>query len=204
MSDFPQLARELAEVGRWIGAKGWAPATSGNYSAKVADGTIAITVSGVDKAALTEQGIMQITAAAAPLQPDKKSSAETLLHTTLYQAYTDIGCVLHTHSWQSVVLSRFLAKQKQTQLTVAGYEIIKAFKGYHTHEQHAVVPIVANNQDIAVLSQVVLERLQNISLPIGYIIEGHGAYSWGKTVQDAKKNIEALEFIIQCEWEGLC
>ena len=45
--------RALIEVGRAFHAQGWAPATSGNFSARLADGRIAITTSGRHKGRLT-------------------------------------------------------------------------------------------------------------------------------------------------------
>ena len=42
-------AQQLIEAGRFINSQGWVPATSGNFSARLADGSIAITVSGRHK-----------------------------------------------------------------------------------------------------------------------------------------------------------
>ena len=41
--------RQLIDVARDAHARGWVPATSGNFSARLDDGDIAITVSGKDK-----------------------------------------------------------------------------------------------------------------------------------------------------------
>jgi len=36
-------------------------------------------------------------------------------------------------------------------------------------------------------------------VPVAYLIEGHGLYTWGATVDDAVRHIEALEFMLECE-----
>ena len=50
--EFIDKANQLIEAGRFIDSKGWVPATSGNFSAKLSDGSIAITVSGRHKGCL--------------------------------------------------------------------------------------------------------------------------------------------------------
>ena len=41
---FEEAAEGLVAIGRAFDARGWAPATSGNYSARLDDGRVAITV----------------------------------------------------------------------------------------------------------------------------------------------------------------
>ena len=38
----------------------------------------------------------------------------------------------------------------------------------------------------------------------GYLIAGHGLYTWGRTVDDALRHVEAFEFLFECEWKTLC
>ena len=33
----------------------------------------------------------------------------------------------------------------------------------------------------------------------GYLIAGHGFYTWGYSVEDAIRHIEAFEFLFECE-----
>ena len=32
-----------------------------------------------------------------------------------------------------------------------------------------------------------------------YLIEGHGLYTWGQDMQEARRHLEALEFLLACE-----
>ena len=86
---FFTAAQQLIDAGRFIDGKGWVPATSGNFSVRLPDGTIAITVSGKHKGQLQLDDIMLIDADAHSLD-GKKPSAETVLHTSLYKRFPDI------------------------------------------------------------------------------------------------------------------
>ncbi|MGB3200805.1 MAG: methylthioribulose 1-phosphate dehydratase [Nodosilinea sp.] len=196
--EFDAIARSLAEAGQFLAHQGWAPATSGNYSARLSDGTVAITVSGRDKGRLTPDDIMAVSLQGEPLSPGRRSSAETQLHTSLYQAYPEVGAVLHTHSVHGVSLSRWLLGQGHDTLVLSNYELLKALPGITTHDIEVAVPIVANSQDMAALSEAVLARLGAVQTPVGYLIAGHGLYSWGTTVAQARMATEALEVLVSC------
>jgi methylthioribulose-1-phosphate dehydratase len=201
--DFQAIAQSLAEAGRFLASQGWAPATSGNYSARLDEGTVAITVSGRDKGQLTVDDIMVVDGAGQPLSPGQRSSAETLLHTTLYQAYPEVGAVLHTHSIDCVSLSRWLLGRGQDTLVLTNYELLKALPGITTHDVEVAIPIVANSQDMVALSQEVLARLRQVNAPVGYLIAGHGLYSWGATVPQARMATEALEVLVSCALQDI-
>lgn len=196
--EWQAIAQSLVEAGSFLASQGWAPATSGNYSARLPDSTIAITASGRDKAQLIPADIMVVDGAGNPLKSGQRSSAETLLHTSLYQAYPEIGAVLHTHSIDSVSLSRWLLARGRDRLVLTNYELLKAFPGITTHDGEVELPVVANSQDMVALSQAVLDRLAMLSMPVGYIIAGHGLYSWGATVAEARRTTEALEVLVSC------
>jgi methylthioribulose-1-phosphate dehydratase len=196
--EFEAIAQSLVEAGRFLAGQGWAPATSGNYSARLVDGTVAITVSGRDKGQLTPADIMVVDAAGHPLSPDKRSSAETLLHTSLYQAYPAVGAVLHTHSIDCVSLSRWLLGRGHDTLRLTNYELLKALPGITTHDGEVALPVVPNSQDMVRLSETVLSRLGALPEPVGYLIAGHGLYSWGGTVPQARMATEALEVLVSC------
>ena len=34
---------------------------------------------------------------------------------------------------------------------------------------------------------------------VGYLIRGHGLYTWGARMSDALRQIEAFEFLFECE-----
>jgi methylthioribulose-1-phosphate dehydratase len=201
--DFQATAEALVAAGRFLAAKGWAPATSGNYSARLNKEQVAITVSGRDKGRLVADDIMVVDTQGQPVSTDKKASAETLLHTSLYREYASIGAVLHTHSIDCVTLSRWLLKQGKDHLFLTNYELMKALPGITTHDIELEIPIVPNSQEMVSLSKDVLKRLSQCSHPVGYIIAGHGLYAWGATIPQALMATEALEVLVSCALKDL-
>ena len=198
----PARLRELAQllIGniRELAQLGWTPATSSNFSHRLDDRHAAITVSGRDKGRLVEDDIMVVDfdgqAVGRPLRP----SAETLLHTQLYRRFPDIGCVLHTHSPVQTVASRLYAGAGHVRL--AGYELLKAFHGNSTHEAAVDVPVFPNTQDMDVLAAQV-DALLDRQAMWGYLIDGHGLYAWGRDMAQARRHLEAFEFLLGCELE---
>jgi len=194
-TDFNRKVTEIIEAGRFFHSQGWVPATSSNFSSRLEDGTIAITASGYHKGALSEEAILRIDIHGQPLEGDKQPSAETLLHTAIYQRFTEVGTVLHTHSVNATVLSRI----SEGQLVFEDYELLKAFSGVSTHETSIIVPIFPNDQDIPRLSAEVEAYMVSHPPIHGYLIAGHGLYTWGRTMQETLRHIEAFEFLFQCE-----
>jgi methylthioribulose-1-phosphate dehydratase len=193
--DFSAIAQALIKAGHFFFQRGWVPATSGNFSARIDNQQIAITVSGRHKGQLTEADIMLVDEDGHALSADKKPSAETLLHTTLYNHDSSIGAVFHTHSVNATVLS-LLCKG---ELRLRDYEVLKAFPTIDSHESQVMVPVFANDQNMHRLAATVLDYKHKRPHMQGYLIAGHGFYTWGTSLQDACRHIEAFEFLFECE-----
>lgn len=190
------LTREIIEAGRFLYGRGWSPATSSNYSARLSADQALLTVSGKHKGQLGEDDVLATDLDGISLEPGKKPSAETLLHTQLYRWQPGIGAVLHTHSVNATVLSRLTLSDS---LVFADYELQKAFSGVSTHESQVEVPIFDNDQDIARLAGKVQPWLDAHPQCVGYLIRGHGLYTWGPRMSDALRQVEAFEFLFECE-----
>lgn len=194
-----QCASEIADTGGELSRRGWTPATSSNFSMRLDAEHIAITISGRDKGKLDSSDIMVVDLDGNAVGTSAKSSAETLLHTQLYRRLPGVGAVLHTHSQTQTVASRLFAAQGHIRLQ--GYELLKAFNGQSTHETAIDVPVFANTQDMAELALKVDAALVNSSNLYGYLIDGHGIYTWGRGMSEAKRHLEAFEFLLGCELE---
>ncbi|WP_028239429.1 methylthioribulose 1-phosphate dehydratase [Stutzerimonas azotifigens] len=190
------LAQAIIEAGRFLYGRGWSPATSSNYSARLTDSEVLLTVSGKHKGELGPDDLLATDLAGNSLEPGKKPSAETLLHTQLYSWRPEIGAVLHTHSVNATVLSRLTLSDS---LVFADYELQKAFAGISTHQSQVLVPIFDNDQDIARLALRVQPWLDEHPDCVGYLIRGHGLYTWGARMSDALRQVEAFEFLFECE-----
>ncbi|MFO0619857.1 MAG: methylthioribulose 1-phosphate dehydratase [Polyangia bacterium] len=190
------IAEQMMVSTRELAQLGWTPATSSNFSMRIDDRHIAITVSGRDKGRLTSADIMVVDLDGRPVLSNLRPSAETPLHTQLYRRFSDVGCVLHTHSRTQTVASRIFSSDGQVRLR--GYELLKAFYGQSTHDTTLDVPILPNSQDIPMLAKKVDELLDSEPL-WGYLIESHGMYAWGRDMADARRHLEAYEFLLSCE-----
>jgi len=190
------LVDELIGVARDFGARGWTPATSGNFSIRLDDGSILVTRSGVDKRALEPAGLMRLDAGGVPLD-DGVPSAEAPLHVQLYAHDPATRAVLHVHSPAATVVSR--RASAAGSITLENYELLKALEGTYSHAAPVVLPVLPNDQDMQRLADVVRPWLARPDAPPAYLIEGHGIYTWGRCVADAARHLEALDFILDCE-----
>ncbi len=199
-----ELLKEYAQYVREWNARGWSPATSTNYSARIESDLMAISQSGVDKARFTEQHFLQMRISSGELvgaSAGLRSSAETGLHLALYRANSDVHAAVHTHTVFNTILSeRYLPKGA---LRLEGYELLKAIDGYTTHESVLDIPVFANTQNIDALAAEFLQRYAQEPQMKAYLIAGHGLYTWGKDIAEAKRQLEALEFLIECEYRKL-
>lgn len=190
------LALSLAKIGREFHMKGWALGTSGNYSAVLRREPLRllITPSGLDKSALTERDFLEIDGEGKVLVGNGKPSAETLLHLTVVRLKNS-GCILHTHSVWSTLLSERHADQDG--LAISDYEMLKGLEGVKTHEHREWIPIFENSQDIGALAERVSSRLQCEANAHGFLLSGHGLYTWGEDVAQARRHVEILEFLLE-------
>ena len=83
---------------------------------------------------------------------------------------------------------------------INGYEMLKGLDGVATHEHAQWVPIFENTQDIPSLAEQVRAAFTNRERPLkhGYLIRRHGLYTWGKDLDEARRQIEIFEFLFEC------
>jgi methylthioribulose-1-phosphate dehydratase len=193
-TDYATAIDTIVTTGRWLDRKGWAPATAGNYSMRLDDGSFAITVSGWHKGRLTADGLMRVDAEGAALDR-KKPSAETALHMQLYRLFPQINAVLHSHSPVSVGISRAV---NDDSFRLTGHEMLKVLPGITTHEMAIDLPIVDNAQDMSVIAARI-EWLAEQGDLRAYLIRSHGLYGWGRDMAEAERVIEGVEWMFAAE-----
>lgn len=203
---FRNLAARLAEIGREFYGRGWALGTSGNFSAVVETKPLrlAITATGIDKRCLAPETVLEVKTGRQVRNGSGRSrnsaptpgnaSAETLLHITIARA-RGAGAVLHTHSVWGTILSEEYAAQGG--VAIEGYEMLKGLTGIRTHEHREWVPILDNQQDMAGLAKTVKQALHEHPAAHGFLLRGHGLYTWGRDLEEAKRHVEILEFLLE-------
>lgn len=198
-SDTPSLqaiSESLCATARWCYTQGWVPATSGNFSVRV-NGRILITSSGLDKGTLTPAGLLEIDSNGCLLTGTGNPSAETALHLVLYGARPDAGAILHVHSvWNTLISARHASLG---YVPIEGYELLKALSGVTTHAHLERVPILENSQNYTGLAHQLAAALDANSEAHGVLLSRHGLYTWGQSVAEARRHLEALEFLFQVE-----
>ena len=194
---FRRAARDLTEVGRRFYARGWVLGTSGNFSAVVSARPlrVAITPSAAHKGLLTGREFLLIDEHGAVRgRGAGKPSAETRLHLEIMRARA-AAAVLHTHSIWGTILSDLHASRGG--LAIQGYEMLKGLEGVSTHDHREWVPIVDNDQDMVRLSGVVRSTLTEHPNAHAFLLRGHGLYTWGRSVAEAERHVEILEFLLE-------
>jgi methylthioribulose-1-phosphate dehydratase len=195
-TDFRKIASELAALGRAFYARGWALGTSGNFSAVISRKPLrlAITSTGLDKGRLTPEQFLEIGESNEVLRGREKPSAEALLHLTVVREL-NAGAVLHTHSVWSTVLSGSHAADGG--IALEGYEMLKGLEGVRTHKHREWLPILENSQDMTELAARVSTTLRESRGIHGFLLREHGLYTWGSDLQEARRHVEILEFLME-------
>lgn len=183
---------ELAKVKAELAERDWFFATSGNLSIKVTDDplTFFVTASGKDKRQQTDEDFLLVDASGRPAeQTHLKPSAETLLHVEIYNK-TNAGCALHVHTIDNNVISELYGDDGE--VAFRGQEIIKAF-GLWDEEAEFRIPIIRNYAHIPTLAS---EFAKHVNEDAGAVlIRNHGITVWGRDAFEAKKFLEACEFL---------
>lgn len=194
----------LCATAQWCYARGWVPATSGNFSIRELGsgiGRVRITPSGVDKGALKPQGLIEVDGEGRVVAGAGKPSAETGLHLVLYRGRPDAGAIVHVHTVWNTLISGHYAPRGYAPLE--GYEILKGLSGVITHAHLERVPILENTQDYNQLCDEMAKTLDESPRAHGVLLRRHGLYTWGQSVAEARRHLEVLEFLFEVEMRRL-
>jgi methylthioribulose-1-phosphate dehydratase len=194
MSELISKWNELADIKDELAARDWFMGTSGNLSIKAGNNPLQflVTASGKDKRKRTSEDFLLVDGDGVPVgETNLKPSAETLLHCAVY-GKTQAGCSLHVHTVANNVISELYGDRGVVEFQ--GQELIKAFDMW---EEDALlsIPIIHNHADIPKLADTFAEH---ISADKGAVlIRNHGITVWGRNGFEAKKLLEACEFLFQ-------
>ena len=208
---------KLLDVVSIMASRGEAVATGGNYSLKLNDQFILISRSGVDKAKLKNSDLLIIDEKEKIfenadfslktnndlLKQSVKTSAETPLHLEIFKQ-TDAKCVLHSHGPFSLIFAQMFLLDGNIYGVgeIKDLEMMKAFKGILTHENKVMVPIFENSQDMNFLSNQFIQTYKDFNnsadqMAPGFILKGHGLYVWGESVEEAKRHLDAFNYLFE-------
>ncbi|WP_059173740.1 methylthioribulose 1-phosphate dehydratase [Bacillus sp. FJAT-27445] len=185
---------ELADVKDELSGRDWFMGTSGNLAIKVSGNPLQflVTASGKDKRKRTDEDFLLVDEYGRPVgDTHLKPSAETLLHVEIYRR-TNAGCSLHVHTIDNNVISEIYGERGE--VSFQGQEIIKAFDRW---EEDAVlkIPIIRNYAHIPSLAKAFAEHIDGDTGAV--LIRNHGITVWGRNAFEAKKVLEASEFLFR-------
>ncbi|QCT02615.1 methylthioribulose-1-phosphate dehydratase [Paenibacillus algicola] len=195
--------QELRQVKELFAQRGWFPGTSGNLSVRVGefdreDFHFAITASGKDKSAHTPEDYLFVDQNGKPAQATAlKPSAETLIHCEIYRE-TGCGAIFHVHTVYNNLISEYYGEEGF--VPAQSIELIKAFNIWE-EDASIAIPVLPNYADIPSIAKLVPGVL-NQTIP-GIVLRNHGIYAWGKNAFEAKRHLEAFEFIFEYLYKKL-
>ncbi len=194
---------ELTETGREFYRRGWARGASGNFSILLARRPmrLCITAAGNEKGTLDETNFLEIDDDAEILQGFGRPSDETMLHLSVYRLRPKARCILFSQTvWGMMLSDKFYV---DGSIVLQGYEVLKGLSGVTSHDQKERVPIVENSQDNVALSHVIENVLLENPAIHGIYIRRNGLYTWGETVEEARRNVEIFEFLFELHGRGI-
>lgn len=191
-------AIQLCTLSRWISAKQWAPAGSGNFSIRSNEHSCLITRADKDKGELSPHDLVQISWNRGEAEFTTEAAESALLHVALYQQFPSAKVVLQTQSVAANVWSRLI---KADHYLFSGYELQSVITQQPAQQQSCNLAIIGANQSIPLQAAEISRRADELFS--GLLIRGHGLYVWGNSLEHAKRQLEAWEFLISCELERM-
>ena len=75
--------------------------------------------------------------------------------------------------------------------------MLKGLEGVRTHKHREWLPILENSQDMVQLAGRVSFTLRQTPTIHGFLLREHGLYTWGASLQEARRHVEILEFLME-------
>jgi len=194
---------ELRDIKTDFANRGWFPGTSGNLSVRVGDYAperfaFAVTASGKDKSVNTPEDFLLVDQDGKPIEATGlKPSAETFIHCEIYK-HTGCGAVFHVHTVFNNIISEYDA-----ELGYVPIEAVELIKAFNIWDENASiqVPILPNYAQIPRIAELVAGAIRP-SIP-GILLRNHGIYAWGANAFEAKRHLEAFEFLFEHRYRYL-
>ena len=162
-------------------------------------GVFGIKPSGVDYVKLKPEDIVLIDLEGNQVSGTLRPSSDTPTHRRLFQAFSSIRSVVHTHSRNAV---SFAQARKP----------IPCFGTTHADYFYGEVPITRPMTPPEIQSayewetgNVIVERFENLDPEqiCAVLVSGHGPFAWGPSGAKAVENALALEIVAEMAWKAL-
>lgn len=178
-----EILESLCEACRRLHDRGLLAAGDGNLSARLADGRIAMTPTGVAKAWIRPRDFAFLSPEGVILKG--QPSSERLLHLAIYEACPQAKVVIHAHPPTAIAWT--LARPELEELPCEALPELILGAG--------AIPIVPYARPgTAALAETLNPFLPTHRL---LVLARHGGLCWGEDVMEASGGIERLEHVAQ-------
>lgn len=189
-------------------SRGWFPASSGSLSVRVGSYSpdrfvFAVTSDETHRSERFAEpspsaGVLFVDAAGEPCEPTRlKPCADMPIHARIYRM-TGCGAIVHVHTVFNNVLSEYFGADGGVPLK--GNELLKSLDIWETQEEIRV-PVLPNPAELNGLLKRIPGRLDT-RVP-AFLLQNHGGYAWGSSMEEAKRHLEALEFMFEALYRSL-
>ena len=185
-----KLRKQVYEANMQLPALGLVTLTWGNVSGIDRNrGLVVIKPSGVPYSGLSPDNMVIVDMQGNVLDGSGKPSSDTATHLRLYEAFPEIGGVVHTHSSWATIFAQ------------AGKEI-PAFGTTHADYFYGKIPCTRALTEAEIAREYELEtgnvivetfaNLQPLAMP-AVVVKNHGPFTWGESPMKAVENALVLE-----------
>jgi L-ribulose-5-phosphate 4-epimerase len=189
-----RLKDEVCQANLDLVEHGLVTLTWGNVSGISEDRRhVVIKPSGVSYDKMRAEHMVVVDLAGNVVEGDLRPSSDTPTHILLYQQFSGIGGITHTHS-------RFATTFAQARREIPCYGTT------HADHFHGPVPVTrpltkaeVDTAYEANTGRVIIERFGNLdpaAIP-AVLVAGHAPFTWGTNVAESVKNAVALEAVAQ-------
>ena len=174
--------------------------TFGNASLKVSNNFV-IKPSGINLMECTAEDMSIVAVQSGKLIEGNSPSSDTPTHLTLYRTFNDIGGITHTHSLYATAWAQAAKSIPCLGTTHADY-----WKGEIPVTRDLTVDEINGEYELET-GKIIVETIKELRFdPLecpGILVAHHGPFTWGRTLEEAAKNAERLEYIAKLAWMAL-
>lgn len=180
-SSAAEAKNAIIEAGRRLYLRAFVAANDGNISARMEDGTVWATPTGVSKGFMTDDMLVRLAPDGAVIEGTWRVSSEIAMHLAIYRENPDLGGVVHAHS---PAATAFAAQGKNFDIAIS----------LETAVQLGVIPCAPYAvTGSPLLAENAAKYCREYN---GCFLEHHGAVTWGADVEQALFRTECLEHTI--------
>lgn len=199
-SEFDALRTAACRANVELAHRGLARFTFGNASAIDREtGVIAIKPSGVPYDDLTPESMVVVELGGKVVAGELRPSSDLPTHLELYEAFGEIGGVVHTHSHYATVWA-----QAQREIPCLGTTHADYFHGPVPITPHLDSLEVASeyeaNTGRAIVRRLAREGLNPLRMP-ACLVAGHASFCWGASVARAVEIASLLEEVARMAYD---